>query len=76
MRSTINLQSEINFHPSNLQVTNEYYEKYEAVSTILDENPKVLDLVHNDTKHDLESINSQDASGGTFTHNVLVLARE
>jgi hypothetical protein len=31
--------SEINFHASNLQVTNKYYEKYEAVSTMIDENP-------------------------------------
>ena len=46
MRSKINRQSELNFHPSNLQVTNEYYEKYETASTILDENPKILDLVH------------------------------
>ena len=48
MRSKVNRQSELNFHPSNLQITNEYYEKYERVSTILDENPKILDLVHED----------------------------
>ena len=53
MRSQINRQSEIKFHPSNLQVTNEYYEKYEAVATILNENPKILDLVHEDIKVDL-----------------------
>ena len=53
MRTKINLQSESNFHASNLQVTNEYYEKYEAVSTILNENPKILDLVHEDIKVDL-----------------------
>jgi hypothetical protein len=53
MRSQINLQSEINFHPSNLRVTNEYDEKYDAVSTILNENPKILDLVHEDIKVDL-----------------------
>ena len=68
MRSKINRQSEINFHPSNLQVTNEYYEKYEAVSTILDENPKILDLVHEDIKVDLESLSSSDGSGGTFRY--------
>ena len=68
MRSKINRQSELNFHPSNLQVTNEYYEKYETVSTILDENPGILDLVHEDLEEALESSISQDGSGGTFKY--------
>ena len=76
MRSKINRQSELSFHPSNLQVTNEYYEKYETVSTILDENPKILDLVHEDLKEALESATSPDGCGSTFQYtsdNVLRL---
>jgi IS5 family transposase len=68
MRSNINRQPELNFHPSNLQVTIEYYQKYEAVSTILDGNPKILDLVHQDLKDALESATSEDGSGGSFKY--------
>ena len=68
MRSRVNRQFELNFHPSNLQVTNEYYEKYETVSTILDETPKILDLVHENLKDALESATSQDGGGGTFRY--------
>jgi hypothetical protein len=34
MRSQINRKSEANFHRSNLQVTNEYYEKDESMTAI------------------------------------------
>ena len=68
MRSKINLQFELNFHPSNLLVTNEYYQKYEAVSTILDENPKILVLVHEDLKEELEFASTPDGRGGTFRY--------
>ena len=64
MRSKINGQSELDFHRSNLQVTNEYYEKYENVSAVLDENPKVLHLVHEDLKDELESTKSPDGRIG------------
>jgi hypothetical protein len=42
MRSIINRQAELNFNSSNLQVTNEYYEKPEAVATIFTHNVLVL----------------------------------
>ena len=38
MRPRINCQPEFYSHRSNLKLTNAYYEKYEAVSGILDEN--------------------------------------
>ncbi len=63
MRSKINHQPELDFHPSNLQLTNEYYKKYQAVSSVLDENPKIVDLVHNDLKDALESETSDDGHG-------------
>ncbi len=68
MRSKINRQSEFNFHPSNLRVTNEYYQKYEAVSTTLDENPRILGLVHEDVKDELDFATTLDGKGGTFTY--------
>ena len=68
MRRKINCQAELDFRPSNLSITNEYYEKYQAVSTLLDENPKVIDLVHKDIKDALESETSDDGHGGTFKY--------
>jgi len=39
MRRKINPQPELDLYRSNLNLTNQYYEKYEAVSRILDQNP-------------------------------------
>ncbi len=68
MRTRTNQQSELDFHPSNLRLTNGYYEKFEAVSNILDRNPKILDIVHNDLQDALEAETSKDGSGGTFIY--------
>ena len=51
MRPKFTFQPELDFHPSNLQVTNEYYEKYQAVSRLLDENREILDLLQNQPSH-------------------------
>ena len=48
MRSKINNQSEFSFQPSTLQITNEYYAKYEAISSILDQHPEIINAVHRD----------------------------
>jgi IS5 family transposase len=48
LRNKINNQSEFNFQVSNLTITNNYFAKYEAISKILDKNPKILDLIHRD----------------------------
>jgi IS5 family transposase len=68
MRPKINRQFELDFHPSNLQVTNEYYEKYEAVSMILDDNPVILDFVHDDVGEELKATTSQIKGGSDFTY--------
>ena len=60
MRSKINTQSEFDFQPSNLQITNEYYAKYEAVSTILDQNPRILDAIHDDLAQALKDAVVED----------------
>jgi IS5 family transposase len=77
VRTRTNLQCELDFHPSNLKLTNEYYTRYDAVSNILDQNPKVLDLVHKDLQEALEAEASNDYGGGTFRYtsdNVLRIA--
>ena len=66
MRSKINTQSEFNFQPSNLQVTNEYYAKYEAISAILDEHPGIVNAVHRDLAEALEDTAARDRRGAKF----------
>jgi IS5 family transposase len=56
LRNKINNQSEFNFQPSTLKITNEYHAKYEAISEILDRNPKILDLVQRDLQPTLEKM--------------------
>ena len=41
-RTKINRQCELDFHPSNLELTNAYYENCEAVSDVLLNNPKIV----------------------------------
>ena len=66
MRSKINTQSEFNFQPSNLQVTNKYYAKYEAISTLLDQTPAIVDAIHNDLAEALEEAVVEDRRGAKF----------
>lgn len=68
MRCKINRQRELDFPPSNLKLTNAYYEKYERVSTILDDNPAIVNLVHKDLAEALEFEASQDRGGGHFKY--------
>ena len=60
MRKKRNSQLEFDFQPSNLAVTQEYFARYEAISAILDENPKIVDRVH----EDLKSILNRKGRGG------------
>ena len=48
MRCKVNLQEALDFEPSNLKVTNEYYRRYETISRLLDETPAILDRIHRD----------------------------
>ena len=50
MRKKRNTQTEFDFQPSTLGVTNEYFARYEAMGKILEENPKILDRIHADLK--------------------------
>ena len=55
MRMKRNNQLELDFQPSNLKVTNEYYERYERISAILDSRPEIVGLIHKDLKKILKS---------------------
>jgi IS5 family transposase len=52
-------QRGLEFSASNLKITNKYYAKYEAVSTVLDQAPKLLDLIHGDLQQTLKSVNRE-----------------
>ena len=54
MRKKRNSQPEFNFQASNLPVTQEYFARYEAISRILDANPKIVDRIHEDLKRILK----------------------
>lgn len=68
MRPKINRQGELDLQPSNLNVTNEYYQKYEAVSAVLDANSRILSLVHQDLEEALASAASEDRQGNRFEY--------
>jgi len=50
-------QRGLEFSKSHLKITNKYYARYEAVSTVLDQAPKLLDLLHKDLEKTLEYVN-------------------
>ncbi len=56
MRPKFNPQPELDFPTSRLALTQEFYAKYQAISKILDPNPEILDLVHREVAHVLESM--------------------
>ena len=68
MRMKINDQPEFLFHSSTLQLTNEYYGKYEAVSKVLDENSRLLSLVHTDLQDALEASECKLKDGKRFRY--------
>lgn len=68
MRSKKNTQSELNFQPSNLEITNEYYAKYGRISAILDDNPGIVEAIHNDLDEALEEAAVEDRHGAKFKY--------
>lgn len=57
MRRKRDTQTWLDFQPSNLKLTNDYFARYERISQILDETPKLLELVHGDLRKALKSEN-------------------
>ncbi len=68
MRTKVNRQSEFDFTPSNLKLTNEYYSRYQAVSNVMDANPKILDLAHGDLKEALRVVNCRKQNRSSFKY--------
>jgi len=66
LRPKINSQSEFNFQPSTLQITNEYYAKYAAISAVLDEHPEIINAIHGDLAGVLEQEVIRDQRGAEF----------
>jgi len=66
LRSKINNQSEFDFQPSSLKLTNDYYAKYEAISLILDDHPEIIDAIHRDLAKALENAAVRDSRGAKF----------
>lgn len=50
MLKKMNTQLELDFQASSLEITNKYYARYEKISEILDQNPRIIKLVHRDLK--------------------------
>lgn len=48
MRTKIRRQPALDFRPPQLELTRQYYEKYEKISRLLDANPRIVDLAHRD----------------------------
>ncbi len=48
MRKKRRSQRGLDFSASHLKITNEYYARYEAVSTVLDQAPRLVNLIHDD----------------------------
>lgn len=55
MRTKRNNQNEFSFQAPSLKITREYYERYERISRILDDNPEILERLHRDLKKVLKS---------------------
>ena len=68
MRPKMNTQSELNFQPSNLKITNQYYRKYDSISSILDDNPDIVDAIHNDLAEALKEVVVEDRHGAKFKY--------
>jgi IS5 family transposase len=75
MRDKIVAQPELDFQPSNLKVTNEYFQKYETISRILDENPKIIDLVHKEIGGVLAGVTGRDVRGRPFKYTTDTVVR-
>ncbi len=62
MRTKIVAQPEFYWNPPTLKITQDYYDKYDRISQLLDENPKILDLVHDDLESLAEMMEGEGRS--------------
>ncbi len=74
MRTKWNPQRGLDFSGSHLKITNEYYAKYEAVSSTLDQVPDLVGRIHEDLEKPLQKLNRKTRPGrpyGYSSENVL-----
>jgi IS5 family transposase len=62
MRAKIVAQPELYWNPPTLRITQEYLDKYDRISQVLDENPRILDLVHGDLESLAEMMEGEGRS--------------
>jgi IS5 family transposase len=75
MRKKKDAQNWLEFQPSNLKLTNEYYARYEAISEILDDTPRLLELVHGDLLAALDEENRESKRRGGFVYTSEMVLR-
>lgn len=63
MRLKCNPQRILNYFRSHLKITNEYYAKYDAISTTLDEVSELVGMIHRDLARALKSTEQGDRRG-------------
>ena len=68
MRKKRDTQGWIDFQPSNLQLTQEHFGRYEGISRILDGTPGLLEHVHRDLELALELENQEAKRSGGFVY--------
>ncbi|MFQ5705786.1 MAG: ISNCY family transposase [Gemmatimonadales bacterium] len=68
MRTKYNPQGSLDLSNSHLKITQEYYAKYEAVSSILDEAPELLEEAHQDLKKALQRVNRKGGQGRRYLY--------
>ena len=64
MRIKKDTQGRLEFKRSTLKVTNDHYARYQAISKILDDTPRLVDLVHSDIAKALEQENRDNRRKG------------
>lgn len=74
MRKKRDTQGWLEFQPSSLQLTNDYFARYEGISETLDETPKLLQLVHRDLELalDLENREAERRGGFVYTSEMVL----
>lgn len=62
------------FQKSDLKETNQYYQKYQAISSVLDQNPEIIDAVHKDLEKPLKYASAKDSEGRSckFTTSMIL----
>lgn len=64
MRIRQDRQGRFDFNPSHLKVTNQFYQRYNGISEILDKNPSILEAVHKDLTKAIDQENRMNKKLG------------